>query len=445
MATREMVAGSEQTKNTLVSSTSGSYIRPLAILTTLFFLWGFLTSLNDILVPHLKSISDFTYTKVMLVQFAFFSAYFLFSVPWSMVVNKIGYQKTMVVGLVSMSLGALLFVPAASIPSYPLLLAGLMILAAGITGLQVSANPYVLVLGKPETASSRLNLTQAFNSLGTTLAPLLGGLFILKAAPLAAEQLKQLSPQALHAYRMDQVATVKMPYIVISIALILLAVAIAIVKLPNIEQPAVNPGEKTKDSIWKHPNLLFGALGIFTYVGAEVSIGSFMVNYLGQPEIAGFSPKVAAGYVSFYWGGAMVGRFIGSAVLQKVKTGRLLAFCAVCSATLVTVSMLTSGNLAMWTMLAVGLFNSIMFPSIFALGIAELGPLTGTGSGLMSMAIVGGAIVPLIQGPIADHSGIHHAFLLPVICYLYILFFALKGSTPNSQRHANYLNVTKGV
>jgi MFS transporter, FHS family, L-fucose permease len=445
MATREMVAGSEQTKNTLVSSTSGSYIRPLAILTTLFFLWGFLTSLNDILVPHLKSISDFTYTKVMLVQFAFFSAYFLFSVPWSMVVNKIGYQKTMVVGLVSMSLGALLFVPAASIPSYPLLLAGLMILAAGITGLQVSANPYVLVLGKPETASSRLNLTQAFNSLGTTLAPLLGGLFILKAAPLAAEQLKQLSPQALHAYRMDQVATVKMPYIVISIALILLAVAIAIVKLPNIEQPAVNPGEKTKDSIWKHPNLLFGALGIFTYVGAEVSIGSFMVNYLGQPEIAGFSPKVAAGYVSFYWGGAMVGRFIGSAVLQKVKTGRLLAFCAVCSATLVTVSMLTSGNLAMWTMLAVGLFNSIMFPSIFALGIAELGPLTGTGSGLMSMAIVGGAIVPLIQGAIADHSGIHHAFLLPVICYLYILFFALKGSTPNSQRHANYLNVTKGV
>lgn len=445
MATREMVAGSEQTKNTLVSSTSGSYIRPLAILTTLFFLWGFLTSLNDILVPHLKSISDFTYTKVMLVQFAFFSAYFLFSVPWSMVVNKIGYQKTMVVGLVSMSLGALLFVPAASIPSYPLLLAGLMILAAGITGLQVSANPYVLVLGKPETASSRLNLTQAFNSLGTTLAPLLGGLFILKAAPLAAEQLKQLSPQALHAYRMDQVATVKMPYIVISIALILLAVAIAIVKLPNIEQPAVNPGEKTKDSIWKHPNLLFGALGIFTYVGAEVSIGSFMVNYLGQPEIAGFSPKVAAGYVSFYWGGAMVGRFIGSAVLQKVKTGRLLAFCAVCSATLVTVSMLTSGNLAVWTMLAVGLFNSIMFPSIFALGIAELGPLTGTGSGLMSMAIVGGAIVPLIQGAIADHSGIHHAFLLPVICYLYILFFALKGSTPNSQRHANYLNVTKGV
>ena len=445
MATREMVAGSDPIQNAPALSTSGSYIRPLAILTTLFFLWGFLTSLNDILVPHLKSISDFDYTKVMLVQFAFFSAYFLFSVPWSMVVNKIGYQKTMVVGLVTMSLGALLFVPAASIPSFPLLLTGLMILAAGITGLQVSANPYVLVLGRPETASSRLNLTQAFNSLGTTLAPILGGIFILSAAPLAAEQLKQLSPQALNAYRMNQAASVKMPYIIISIALILLAVAVARFKLPKIEQTTAGVGEKIKDSIWKHPNLLFGALGIFAYVGAEVSIGSFMVNYLGQPEIAGFSPKIAAGYVSFYWGGAMVGRFIGSGVLQKVKTGRLLAVCAVCSATLVTVSMLANGHLAMWTMIAVGLFNSIMFPSIFTLGIAELGPLTGTGSGLMNMAIVGGAIVPVLQGVIADHSGIHHAFLLPVICYLYILFYALKGSTPNSERYRTGLeNVRSG-
>jgi FHS family L-fucose permease-like MFS transporter len=433
MATSEMLTRSEPTQNALVSSASGTYIRPLAILTALFFLWGFLTSLNDILVPHLRSIADFDYTKVMLIQFAFFSAYFFFSYPWSKIVNKIGYQKSMVVGLVTMSVGALLFVPAASIPSFPLLLTGLMILAAGITGLQVAANPYVLVLGKPETASSRLNLTQAFNSLGTTLAPVLGGMFILNAAPLAAEQLKQLSPHALHMYRMSQAASIKMPYIVISIALILLAVAIASFKLPKIEQTAASPGGKTKDSIWKHPNLLFGALGIFAYVGAEVSIGSFMVNYLGQPEIAGFSPKVAAGYVSFYWGGAMVGRFIGSAVLQKVKTGRLLAVCAVCTATLVTFSMITSGHLAMWSMIGVGLFNSIMFPSIFALGVAELGPLTGSGSGLMTMAIVGGAIIPVLQGVIADSIGIHHAFILPVICYLYILFYALRGSMPNSE------------
>ena len=213
--------------------------------------------------------------------------------------------------------------------------------------------------------------------------------------------------------------------------------AIAKSKLPTIAHEEARPGEKIKDSIWKHPNLLFGALGIFAYVGAEVSIGSFMVNYLGQPEIAGFSPKIAAGYVSFYWGGAMVGRFIGAAVLQKIKTGHLLAICAVCRATLVTFSMLTTGHLAMWSMIAVGFFNSIMFPSIFTLGVAELGPLTSTGSGLINMAIVGGAIVPLIQGVVADHIGIHHAYLLPVICYMYILFYAVRGSLPNSERYGN--------
>ena len=224
-----------------------------------------------------------------------------------------------------------------------------MILAAGITGLQVAANPYVIVLGKPETASSRLNLTQAFNSLGTTLAPTLGGVLILSAAPLAIEQLSQLSPQALHGYRLHQAASVKLPYIMLSIALVLLALAIAKFKLPKIERAERRLGEQSNDSIWKHPNLLFGALGIFAYVGAEVSIGSFMVDYFGQPYIAGFSPQKAAGYVSLYWGGAMVGRFIGAAVLRRIKTGRLLAVCAVCTATLVTVSMLTDGHLAMWS------------------------------------------------------------------------------------------------
>jgi MFS transporter, FHS family, L-fucose permease len=439
MATSELVIDNKPRQNTSASSAAGNYTRPLAVVTTLFFMWGFLTCMNDILVPHLKSIFDLSYTQVMLVQFAFFSAYFLFSVPWSKIVNKIGYRKTMVVGLVTMGIGAILFVPAASAPSFPLFLTALMILAAGITGLQVAANPYVIVLGKPETASSRLNLTQAFNSLGTTLAPLLGGLLILNAAPLAIEQVSQLAPQALHAYRTHQAASVKMPYIIISLALVLLAVAISRSRLPKIADARPGPGEKINDSIWKHPNLLFGALGIFAYVGAEVSIGSFMVNYFGQPDIAGFSPQTAAGYVSFYWGGAMVGRFIGAAVLQRVKTGRLLAVCAVCTATLVTVSMLTGGHLAMWSMIAVGFFNSIMFPSIFTLGVAELGPLTGNGSGLMNMAIVGGAIIPVIQGYMADRIGIHHAFFLPVICYLYILFYALRGSMPNSERYTNGL------
>jgi len=437
MATREdIITTAAPARPAPVATATENYARPLAIVTTLFFMWGFLTSLNDILVPHLKSIFDLNYTHVMLVQFAFFSAYFLFSIPWSKIVNTIGYQKTMVVGLLTMGIGAVLFVPAASVPSFPLFLTALMILAAGITGLQVAANPYVIVLGKSETASSRLNLTQAFNSLGTTLAPMVGGLLILSGAPLAIEELHQLSPQALRAFRLEQAASVKMPYIVISAALVLLAVAIAKFKLPKIEHVEGRPGQQIKDSIWKHPNLVFGALGIFAYVGAEVSIGSFLVSYLGQPYVAGFSAKIAAGYVSFYWGGAMLGRFIGAAALQRFKTGRLLAICSVCTATLVVASMLTTGHVAMWSMIAVGFFNSIMFPSIFTLGVAELGPLTGTGSGLMNMAIVGGAIVPVIQGAIADRIGIHHAFFMPVICYLYILFYALKGSMPNSVRHA---------
>ncbi len=434
MATTEAPTSSSAAQSSSVTAPTQDYSRPLAIVTTLFFMWGFLTCLNDILVPHLKAIFDLNFAQVMLVQFAFFSAYFLFSVPWSKIVNRIGYQRTMVAGLLTMAVGALLFVPAASVVSYPLFLTALLVLAAGITGLQVSANPYVDLLGKPETASSRLDLTQAFNSLGTTIAPKIGGLLILSAAPLAVEQLRQLAPQALHAYRVQEAASVKMPYTVISVALVLLAILIGTFKLPKIET-AADPGEKVKDSIWKHRNLLLGAVGIFAYVGAEVSIGSFLVNYFGLPEIAGFSAKTAAGFVSFYWGGSMIGRFLGAPLLRRIKAGRLLALCALCATALITASMILGGHTAMWTILAVGLFNSIMFPTIFSLGVAELGPLTGNASGVMNMAIVGGAILPVIQGTIADQVGLHHAFILPVICYLYILYYALIGSKPNSQRY----------
>jgi FHS family L-fucose permease-like MFS transporter len=298
----------------------------------------------------------------------------------------------------------------------------------------VAANPYVVILGKPATASSRLNLTQAFNSLGTTIAPKLGGLLILSGAQLAMERLRQVTPQALHAYRVEQAASVKLPYVVVGAALILLAVLIGASKLPEIQAAAYRPGEKVRDSIWKHPNLLFGAIGIFTYVGAEVSIGSFLVNYLGLPNIAAMPAVTAAGYVSFYWGGAMIGRFLGAPVLRRFKAGTVLAVCAIAAAVLVAESMMTGGHAAMWTILAVGFFNSIMFPTIFSLGVAELGPLTGNGSGLLNMAIVGGAVLPVIQGVIADHFGLHHAFVLPVICYLYIYFYALSGSRPNSER-----------
>lgn len=415
---------------------TGSYAAPLAIVTTLFFMWGFLTCLNDILVPHLKSIFDLNYAKVMLVQFAFFGAYAIFSLPSAKLIDWIGYKRSMVAGLLTMGLGAFLFVPAASVPSFWLFLGALIVLAAGITCLQVAANPYVTVLGKPETASSRLNLTQAFNSLGTFLAPFFGGLLILSAAPKAMQEIRALAPEALQAYRLHEAATVKTPYVGLGIALVALAVAIGISKLPTIEHAQHKAGEKVNDSIWNHPNLIFGAIAIFVYVGAEVSIGSFLVNYFTEPSIGGLTEKVAASFVAFYWGGAMVGRFVGSGLLQKVRTETLLGICAICAAALVAVSMLTNGHVAMYSIILVGFFNSIMFPSIFTLGVAELGPLTGDGSGVMIMAIVGGAIVPLVQGWIADRIGIHHAFFLPVICYIYILFFALNGSKPNSQRHA---------
>lgn len=436
MATQQVSTSSVPAQAVSTVTSPVSYARPLAIVTALFFMWGFLTCLNDILVPHLKSIFDLSYTRVMLIQFAFFSAYFLFSLPWSRFVNSIGYQRTMVVGLLTMACGAFLFLPAASAASFPLFLTALLILAAGITGLQVAANPYVDLLGKPETASSRLDLTQAFNSLGTTIAPKIGGLLILSATPLAIEQLRQLAPQALQAYRVQQAASVKLPYTVIGIALILLAVLIATSRLPKIETAVSRSGDKANDSVWKHPNLLFGAIGIFAYVGAEVAIGSFLVNYFGLPEIAGFSARTAAGFVSFYWGGAMIGRFLGAPLLRRFKPGSLLALCAIVAAVLVSASMILGGHTAMWCILAVGLFNSIMFPTIFSLGVAELGPITGNGSGILNMAIVGGAILPLLQGTIADRIGIHHAFFVPVICYLYILFYALSGSKPNSERYA---------
>ena len=496
------------------STSAPSYRGPLMVVTTLFFMWGFLTCLNDILVPHLKSIFELNYTKVMLIQFSFFGAYFLFSIPSAKIIDWIGYQRAMVLGLLTMGAGAFLFVPAASVPSYPLFLLALIILAAGITCLQVAANPYVTVLGKPETASSRLNLTQAFNSLGTFLAPFFGGLFILSAAAKSVEEIRALAPDALHAYRLQEAATVKTPYIGLGIALVVLAIAIGSFKLPKIEHAQHKVGEAVGDSIWKHPNLIFGAIAIFVYVGAEVSIGSFLVNYFHEPGIGGLTEKVAASFVAFYWGGAMLGRFIGSNFLGGAKakymglvtaiviavillsypiesrmpsgyqpgvpnltwlawlavagrplfvlvaiasaiialtaalrggkatarTGLLLGICAVCTTALVAISMLSTGHFAMWSIILVGFFNSIMFPSIFTLGVAELGPLTGDASGIMIMAIVGGAIIPVAQGAIADRIGIHHAFFLPVICYLYILFFALSGSKPNSERTARRSN-----
>ena len=411
-------------------TTATSYRGPLAVLALLFFMWGFLTCLNDILVPHLKTIFDLSYAKVMLIQFAFFGAYFLFSIPSAKVLDAIGYQKTMVVGLYTMALGAFLFIPAATVPSFPLFLAALVVLGAGITAQQVAANPYVSVLGPAQTASSRLNLTQAFNSLGTFLAPWFGKAFILSGTVLSVTKLHQLSPNALRAYRLHEASSVKIPYLGLGFTLLLLGIVIDRLTLPPMPTAQHSLGDKSAGSVWNHRHLVLGAVGIFAYVGAEVSIGSFLVNYLSQSDIGNISEKVAAGFVSYYWGCAMVGRFIGSAVLQRVRTGTMLGIAALFASLLVCLSMATHGPIAMWSIILVGLCNSIMFPSIFTLGIAELGRLTGDGSGLLVMAIVGGAIIPVFQGLIADRIGVHHAFILPAICYLYIVFYAFCGSKP---------------
>ncbi len=408
-----------------------NYGPALAILTTLFFMWGFVTVLNDILIPHLKGIFELNYTETMLVQFTFFSAYFIMSLPSSKIISWLGYQRSIVTGLTVMGIGALLFLPAAKIPSYPLFLFAFYVLASGVTLLQVAANPYVAELGAPEKASSRLTLAQALNSLGTTIGPSLGGLFILSAATMTSAQLHQMSPAAFQAHQALEASSVRGPYLGIAVLLFILAIVFWRIRLPvltDIDEAASGDREVAHRAVWRYPHLVLGAIGIFVYVGAEVSIGSFLVNYFTQPEIAGFSERDAANYVSFYWGGAMVGRFIGSALMQKVKPGLVLGFAAIVASALVLTSVLTIGHIAMWSIIAVGLFNSVMFPTIFTLGIDGLGKMTGKGSGLLVMAIVGGAILPVIQGTLADHFGVQLAFLLPALLYLYIVFYGFKGS-----------------
>ena len=416
---------------TLAGGARQNYGPALAVVTTVFFMWGFVTVLNDILVPHLKRIFELNYTQIMLLQFTFFSAYFLMSQPSAKLISWLGYSKSVVTGLGVMGIGALLFLPAAAVPSYALFLGALFVLASGMTVLQVAANPYVAVLGPPETAASRLNLAQAFNSLGTTIGPLLGGFLILSAVNKTSAEIQAMSPDQLQAYRLLEASSVKWPYVGIAVLLFVLAFAISRFRLPKIAAVEESRGHESTgwhDSVWRHRHLVLGAVGIFIYVGAEVSIGSFLVNYFSQPYIGGFTEQQAASYVSFYWGGAMVGRFVGSALMQKLRPGIVLASAAIAACLLITTSILTTGSVAMWTIILVGLFNSVMFPTIFTLGIDGLGKLTGKGSGILIMAIVGGAIIPVAQGALADRVGIHMAFILPALCYLYIFYYGLYGS-----------------
>lgn len=407
-----------------------NYPGAFALTTAVFFMWGFLTALNDSLIPHLKAVFELDYTRAMLVQLTFFGAYFLMSLPSGWLVEKLGFKRGIVTGLAIAGVGAAAFWPAAQWHSYALFLGALFVLATGITVLQVAANPYVALLGPVRTGSSRLTLAQALNSLGTALAPLFGAWLILSNTVLSSAQVDALPAAQQLTYRAHEAQSVQGPYLGLALVLVLLAVIVGLFRLPSLAENTIQ-SDSSKHTLLDAlcmPHVAFGALAIFCYVGAEVSIGSLMINYISLPQIGHISEQQASHYVSLYWGGAMVGRGIGSILLAWLDPRKLLALFAVVAGLLVVTSMLTSGNVAMISIVAVGLFNSIMFPTIFALGIERLGPLTDKASSLLIMAIVGGALIPELQGMLADRIGIQHAFVLPLLCYAYIVFYGRSGS-----------------
>ena len=429
-----------------MSSSNKSYKSAFVFLTTLFFLWGFITVLVDSLVPRLKDVFEMSYAKTVLVQFAFFVAFFVFSLPAGAILAKIGYKKGIVFGLLTMALGCILFYPAAEYRLFSVFLIGYFTLAGGITVLQVAANPYVALLGSEEGASSRLNLSQAFNSLGTTIAPVIGALFLLSDSVKTSAEIELLSAVEKSNYYIAEAATVQTPFLMISLFIVVLALIFLFIKLPTVMQESPKGGYLT---LLKNKVLLMGALGIFVYVGAEVAIGSFLVNYFSDEGLStivaknetmmniantiantfnkSFSdsdPKSLLGiFVIFYWGGAMIGRFVGAYLTKIMAPGKVLSIFAFLAIGMILLSITTSGLLSMWSILAVGLFNSIMFPTIFTLCLDGLGDLKAQASGLLCMAIVGGAIIPFIFGSLIDGFGFKIAFLLTVICYGYILFY----------------------
>jgi FHS family L-fucose permease-like MFS transporter len=375
----------------------------MVLMTILFFMWGFITCLNDILVPHLKALFNLNYAEALLIQFCFFMTYAIMSIPMSLLVSRLDYKRSIVCGLIICSLGCLLFIPAATERLYALFLFGLFVLASGIVILQVAANPCVVSLGEARTASSRLTLAQGINSLGYTIAPILVGTIII-------------------AY------SVEMPYLFLVLVLWVLTLTIGLFQFPSFthSQTLINEDVKQTGNIWQYPIVLLGAIAIFLYVGAEVATGSLVVNYLGLSTIAAMPAHVAAKYLSVYWGGAMVGRFLGSAVLTRILPNRAIIFNALMASLLIIISLLASGKISMWAILSLGIFNSIMFPTIFALTIESLGKFKQQGAGILCTAIVGGALVPEIQGIIADHIGLKLSFFILIFCYLYIAYFGWK-------------------
>jgi FHS family L-fucose permease-like MFS transporter len=408
-----------QTKQS-AALTSPGYLVPFITVTALFFIFGFITNLNMALVPHLRSIFDLPYGAAMLAESAFFLAYFIFSAPTSKLIETIGYKRTMVVSLFIQVVGCLLFVPAARLVSFPLFLTAVFVVGAGVTALQTSANPYVSILGPEHSAPIRLTLAQAFNSIGGTIAPLVAGAYILT------------DPGKL-ASKASIANTVRGPYIAIAAGLLLLGCAVAFSHLPAItETQSFRPGKEGGDllsrSIWSFRHTVLGALGIFFYVGVEVGLASIAINYFNTQGMN--TAKTASLLVSLYWFGMLVGRLLGSWILTRVRSGKLLGIFGFAATALITISMFSSGQVAIWALVLCGLFNSIMFPNIFTLGLVGLGPMTSKGSGLMMTAVVGGAVIPYLLGALADKVGIQYSFVIPVICYLYIAFYGLWGSKP---------------
>jgi FHS family L-fucose permease-like MFS transporter len=406
-----------------------SYRSALTLLASLFFMWGFITVINNTLLPHLRSVFELSYTQTTLIESVWFIAYFFASIPSAKLIERIGYQRSLVVGLAIMAAGALGMIPAARIPSYGVTLFALFVIASGITLLQVAANPYVAVVGKPETASSRLNLVQAFNSLGATLAPLFGGYLILgrSTSGTAVAGAAALTP----AERLADAQSVQLPYLIVAGVLVVLAIVIARSPLPAMGSATQRNAreERRKHSLWAHRNLVFGIPAIFIYLIAEIGVANLFINFVSQPEIGNTTHEQASHYLFLLWGGMMVGRFVGSFVMQRVPAERVLAGASIGACAVMLVATFATGHLAMWALISVGLFHSIMFPTIFTLGIRGLGPLTEEGSGLLIMAIAGGALV-IVQGWLADRYGLQTSFLLTAACELYVLFYALWGAKP---------------
>lgn len=396
------------------------YRAGLTILATIFFMWGFVTVLNDVLIPHLKSVFELNYTQTLLIQFVFFSTYFIMALPGAKLIEWFGYKNAIALGLAIAGAGAFVFVPAATLASYPLFLSGLFVLASGITILQVAANPYVAIIGPPETASSRLNLVQAFNSAGTAVAPTFGGVLILAQSTSGTSAADAVLTEA---QRLADALAVRAPYIGITVLLLVLSVVIALWRLPQLSAEN-RPDDHVSDSVWRHPRLVLGIGAIFLYVGAEIAVGSFLINYISSPRVGDMTHEQASHYVTLFWFGAMAGRFFGSALMRFRPPAQLLAWQSVGAFLLIVLSVATTGKVALWAIVLVGLMNSIMFPTIFTLAIGGLGHLTQRGSGLLIMAIVGGALIPLLQAAIADWHGLRFAFLVPAFCYLYVLYFA---------------------